>query len=101
LIIGGGYIGLEFGQMFRRFGSQVTVIQRGANLLAREDSDVAEEVANIMREDGLEVLLETKPVSVEQSSHGTISLMVQTKMGERILTGSHLLMAARSWPSWK
>ncbi|HYU71730.1 MAG TPA: FAD-dependent oxidoreductase, partial [Ktedonobacteraceae bacterium] len=54
LVVGGGYIGLEFGQMFRRFGSQVTVIQRGANLLAREDPDVAEEVANIMREDGLE-----------------------------------------------
>jgi len=76
LVVGGGYIGLEFGQMFRRFGSQVTVIQRGANLLAREDSDVAEEVANIMREDGLEVLLETKPVSVKQLSQGNIQLTV-------------------------
>src|SRR5215470_19772274 len=51
LVVGGGYIGLEFGQLFRRFGSQVTVIQRGAGLLAREDPDVAEEVAKIMRED--------------------------------------------------
>jgi pyruvate/2-oxoglutarate dehydrogenase complex dihydrolipoamide dehydrogenase (E3) component len=99
LVVGGGYIGLEFGQLFRRFGSQVTVIQRGAGLLAREDPDVAEEVAKIMREDGLEVLLETKPVSVEQSSTGTISLMVQTKMGERILKGSHLLMAAGRVPN--
>ena len=99
LIVGGGYIGLEFGQMFRRFGSQVTVIQRGVGLLAREDPDVAEEVANIMREDGLEVLLETRPVSVEQSSHGTISLVVQTKMGERTLTGSHLLTAAGRVPN--
>ncbi len=99
LIVGGGYIGLEFGQMFRRFGSQVTVIQRGANLLAREDPDVAEEVANIMREDGLEVLLETKPVRVEQSPNGTISLTVQTKTGERTLTGSHLLMAAGRVPN--
>src|SRR3989475_3764504 len=71
LIIGGGYIGLEFGQMFRRFGSHVTMIQRGAHLLAREDTDVAEAVADIMREDGLEVLLETKPVRVEQSSNGS------------------------------
>jgi pyruvate/2-oxoglutarate dehydrogenase complex dihydrolipoamide dehydrogenase (E3) component len=94
LVVGGGYVGLEFGQMFRRFGSQVTVIQRGAYLLAREDPDVAEEVANIMREDGLAVLLETKPVHVEQSANGVISLVVQTKTGERILTGSHLLMAA-------
>jgi len=99
LVVGGGYIGLEFGQLFRRFGSRVTVIQRGAALLAREDPDVAEEVAKIMREDGLEVLLETKPVSVEQSSTGAISLKVQTKMGERILDGSHLLMAAGRVPN--
>ena len=99
LIVGGGYIGLEFGQMFRRFGSQVTVIQRGANLLAREDADVAEEVAKIMREDGLEVLLETKPISVKQLSEGNIQLMVQTKTGERILNGSHLLMAAGRVPN--
>lgn len=57
LIVGGGYIGLEFGQMFRRFGSQVTIVQRGANLLAREDADVADAVASIMREDGLNVLI--------------------------------------------
>jgi pyruvate/2-oxoglutarate dehydrogenase complex dihydrolipoamide dehydrogenase (E3) component len=99
LVVGGGYIGLEFGQLFRRFGSQVTVIQRGAGLLAREDPDVALEVANIIREDGLEVLLETKPVSVEQSTTGAISLTVQTKMGERILHGSHLLMAAGRVPN--
>jgi pyruvate/2-oxoglutarate dehydrogenase complex dihydrolipoamide dehydrogenase (E3) component len=99
LVVGGGYIGMEFGQLFRRFGSQVTVIQRGAALLAREDPDVAQEVANIMREDGLEVLLETKPVSVEMSSTGVISLTVQTKMGERILLGSHLLMAAGRVPN--
>ena len=78
LVVGGGYIGLEFGQMFRRFGSQVTVIQRGAYLLAREDQDVAEEVAKIMREDGLEIFLETKPVSVTQPSAGNIQLTVQT-----------------------
>jgi len=99
LVVGGGYVGLEFGQMFHRFGSQVTIIQRGAYLLTREDPDVAEEVANIMREDGLEVLLETKPVHVEQSAHSAISMAVQTKTGERILTGSHLLMAAGRVPN--
>src|SRR5438876_692972 len=99
LVVGGGYIGLEFGQMFRRFGSQVTVIQRGANLLAREDPDVAGEVANIMREDGLEILLETRPVSVKQLSQGNIELAVQAKTGERTLNGSHLLMAAGRVPN--
>jgi pyruvate/2-oxoglutarate dehydrogenase complex dihydrolipoamide dehydrogenase (E3) component len=99
LVVGGGYIGLEFGQMFRRFGSPVTVIQRGEYLLAREDADVAMEVANIMREDGLEVLLDTKPVSVKQLSPGNIQLTVQTKTGERTLNGSHLLMAAGRVPN--
>ncbi len=99
LIIGGGYVGLEFGQMFRRFGSQVTVIQRGAFLLSREDPDVAEEVAHILREDGIEVLLETKPVRVEQTAQGTIHLTVQTPAGERTLSGSHLLAAAGRVPN--
>ncbi len=99
LIIGGGYVGLEFGQMFRRFGSQVTVIQRGAFLLSREDPDVAGEVAHILREDGIEVLLETKPVRVEQTAQGTIHLTVHTPAGERTLRGSHLLAAAGRVPN--
>ncbi len=99
LIIGGGYVGLEFGQMFRRFGSQVTIIQRGPKLLAREDPDVADAVANIMREDGIEVLLETKPLRVEQSAGGAIHLTVHTPTGERTLTGSHLLEAAGRVPN--
>src|SRR5207249_2634971 len=54
IVLGGGYIGLEFGQMFRRFGSRVTLVHRGKHLLAREDADVADEVARLLREDGLE-----------------------------------------------
>ncbi|HKV58216.1 MAG TPA: mercuric reductase, partial [Ktedonobacteraceae bacterium] len=99
MIIGGGYVGLEFGQMFRRFGSRVTVIQRGPKLLAREDTDVADEVANILREDGIEVLLETKPVRVEQSADGVIHLTVQTSTKEHTLPGSHLLLAAGRVPN--
>src|SRR5207247_6180854 len=94
LVIGGGYVGLEFGQMFRRFGSQVTIVQRGKYLLNREDPDVAGEVAKIMREDGIEVLLETTPVRVEQGANGAIQLKVRTPAGERTLNGSHLLLAA-------
>src|SRR5436309_4916751 len=85
--------------MFRRFGSQVTVIQRGAYRLAREDPDVAEEVAKIMREDGINVLLETKPVRVQQSADGTIAMTVQNATGEQTLSGSHLLMAAGRVPN--
>ncbi|HLH60840.1 MAG TPA: mercuric reductase [Ktedonobacteraceae bacterium] len=99
LVIGGGYVGLEFGQMFRRFGSAVTIVQRGANLLTREDPDVAEAVANILREDGLGILLQTKPVSVEKTNDGHIALTVQGPDGERVLYGSHLLMAAGRVPN--
>src|SRR5438105_12351519 len=61
LIIGGGYIGLEFGQMFRRSGSQVTLIQHNLRLLMSEDEDVSDEIAKILREDGITLLTNTKP----------------------------------------
>ena len=57
LILGGGYIGLEFGQLFRRFGSRVTIVQSGKQLLTREDPDVAEEILKILREDGIDIIL--------------------------------------------
>lgn len=98
LVLGGGYVGLEFGQMFRRFGSQVTVVQRGAYLMGREDPDVADEVATILREDGVEILLETSAVRVEEAG-GAIRLTVSTPEGERVLEGSHLLAAVGRTPN--
>lgn len=70
----GGYIGLEFGQMFRRFGSQVTIVQRGKQLFAREDDDVAEDVAKIRREDGITIMLETAVLRAENSVEGKINM---------------------------
>ena len=99
LVLGGGYIGLEFGQMFRRFGSEVTIIQRGKQLLSREDPDVAEEVAKILREDGIEVWLESQAILVEQPADGQVQLSVQTPDGIRMLNGSHLLVAAGRQPN--
>ena len=98
LILGGGYVGLEFGQMFRRFGSQVTIVQRGEQLLAREDADVAEAVAEILREDGVEVLLKADAQRVERSGDDIV-LTVRTPEGERTLRGSHLLTAAGRMPN--
>src|SRR5215467_10369446 len=89
IIIGGGYIGLEFGQMFRRFGSAVTVIQRAARLMTIEDDDVADEVAAILRDDGVTVLTSTTPVRVEPADGGGLRLTVSTADGERGLEGSH------------
>ena len=99
LIFGGSYIALEFGQMFRRFGSKVTIIQRSAHLLSREDTDIADAVAGILREDGIEILVETHVSHVGQNLNGNIEMAVQTAEGERILTGSHLLVAAGREPN--
>jgi pyruvate/2-oxoglutarate dehydrogenase complex dihydrolipoamide dehydrogenase (E3) component len=98
LVLGGGYIGLEFGQMFRRFGSRVTVVQHGQQLLGREDADVAEEVAKLLREDGIEVLLDTHPLRVRKSAAG-IEMDVRTPQGERTLAASHLLVATGRLPN--
>ncbi len=68
LVLGGGYVGLEFGQLFRRLGSQVTIIQRGTRLLTREDDDVADAVTAILREDGIQVLLETTPLQAAREA---------------------------------
>jgi pyruvate/2-oxoglutarate dehydrogenase complex dihydrolipoamide dehydrogenase (E3) component len=98
LVLGGGYVGLEFGQMFRRFGSRVTVIHRGPTLLGREDPDVAEEVAKILREDGLDVILEAGARDVQATPEG-YRLRVRTPQGERTVTGSHLLVATGRVPN--
>ena len=100
LVVGGGYIGVEFSQMFRRFGSQVTIVQLGKQLLVREDPDVAEEVAKILREDGIDVLLQTETRKVEPSGYGRIQLTIGTpKEKERTLIGSHLLVATGRVPN--
>ena len=99
LVLGGGYVGLEFAQMFRRFGSEVTVVQRGPQLLAREDADVAEAVADVLDEDGIEVLLETEAQSARQDEGGGIQLTVSGPDGGRTLSGSHLLVAAGRPPN--
>jgi pyruvate/2-oxoglutarate dehydrogenase complex dihydrolipoamide dehydrogenase (E3) component len=99
LVLGGSYVGLEFAQMFRRFGSEVTVVELGKQLMGREDADVAEAVADIMHEDGIGVLLNTQARHVEQGDGGRIRLTVGTPEGERTLEGSHLLVAAGRPPN--
>ncbi len=98
IVAGGGYIAMEFGQLFRRFGSQVTVIQRGKQLLAREDPDVAEEVRKILVEDGIEVLLETSLASV-RGGDGSVEVTVSSGGSERTIHGSHLLNAVGRTPN--
>jgi pyruvate/2-oxoglutarate dehydrogenase complex dihydrolipoamide dehydrogenase (E3) component len=98
LILGGGYIGLEFGQLFRRFGSRVTIIQSAGQLLNREDPDIADEVAKILRQDGVEIVLGAKATRVNRSD-GTIRLQVQQAGNSTTLVGSHLLVATGRVPN--
>ena len=98
LVLGGGYVGLEFAQMFRRFGSAVTVVQQGKQLLAREDPDVAEEVLKVLQEDGIEVLLQTEATRVQAAAGGVV-LELRGPAGDRTVAGSHLLVAAGRVPN--
>lgn len=98
LVLGGGYIGLEFGQMFRRFGSRVTMVQFGPQLLRGEDADIAEEVLKIMREDGVEVLLNSRATRVAKAANG-LELTVESDGRSQIIFGSHLLVAAGRVPN--
>jgi pyruvate/2-oxoglutarate dehydrogenase complex dihydrolipoamide dehydrogenase (E3) component len=98
LILGGGYIGLEFGQLFRRFGSGVTIIQSANQLLRREDPDVADEVTKILHQDGIEIVLNAQATRVDQSS-GEILMQIQSSGNSKTLAGSHLLVATGRVPN--
>jgi pyruvate/2-oxoglutarate dehydrogenase complex dihydrolipoamide dehydrogenase (E3) component len=98
LIIGGGYIGIEFSQMFRRFGSKVTVIQAGSRLLHEEDPDVVAEVTKILREDGIEVLLNAHTQKAAQAN-GVIRLTVMVEGKAQTVEGSDLLVATGRVPT--
>ena len=98
LILGGGYIGLEFGQLFRRFGSRVTIVQNGGQLLAREDADIAEAVNKILAEDGIEILLNANATRVEQHG-GRVQLHVEHGGISATYAGSHLLAATGRVPN--
>ncbi len=100
LVLGGGYIGLEFGQMFRRFGSRVTIVQRAHQLLHREDEDVAEQVRQILEEDGIEVLLDSEAVAVKAAAPGVI-VTIRTPGGERRIQATDLLVAVGRTPNTK
>ena len=98
LVLGGGYVGLEFGQLFRRLGSRVTIVQSGPQLLAREDPDVAEAVAKILTEDGIQVLLNARAERVSRL-RSQISLSVRAGAKVRKIEGTHLLVATGRVPN--
>lgn len=99
VVLGGGYVGVEFAQAFRRFGSKVTVLEYGGQLLGREDPDVAEAVRAIFEEDGIDVVLGANTQFAEGRSGDRVRLRVKTEAGERTIEGSDILVAAGRTPN--
>ena len=98
LIIGGGYVGLEFGQLFRRLGAQVTIVHRGTQLLSREDADIADAMRTILEEDGIRVLLQSSARSVT-GNDGDLRVTVEGPDATEIVPASHILQAAGRIPN--
>ena len=93
IVLGGGYVGIEMAQAYRRFGSRVTIIEPGRQLMGREDADVAEEIQRILEGEGIEVQLNAQPVDVRGLSGDAVTLTVRAATGERKIEGSDLLVA--------
>ena len=99
IVLGGGYIGLELAQAMRRFGSQVTVIERGPQLASREDPDVGAALLALFQDEGIDVLLGTRVSQVEGHSGEHIRVHAQDGRGERIVEGTDLLVATGRTPN--
>jgi pyruvate/2-oxoglutarate dehydrogenase complex dihydrolipoamide dehydrogenase (E3) component len=99
IVVGGGYVGLEFAQAYRRFGSRVTIIEHGPQLMAREDPDVSEELQHILSGEGIQFLIGAKIVRVDGRSGKHVSLVVRTSSGEQTVAGSDILVAAGRIPN--
>jgi pyruvate/2-oxoglutarate dehydrogenase complex dihydrolipoamide dehydrogenase (E3) component len=98
IVVGGSYIGLEFGQMYRRFGSRVTIVEMAPRLIAREDEDVSQAVREILEREGIAVRTGAECLSVERQGSG-ISIGVECKEDEPSVGGSHLLLAVGRVPN--
>jgi pyruvate/2-oxoglutarate dehydrogenase complex dihydrolipoamide dehydrogenase (E3) component len=99
IVLGGGYVGLEMAQAYRRFGSRVTVIESGPQLMSREDPDVSDEVQRILSAEGVAFLMATEALNVDGRSGEGVSLMVRTPSGEQKVEGSDILVAAGRVPN--
>jgi pyruvate/2-oxoglutarate dehydrogenase complex dihydrolipoamide dehydrogenase (E3) component len=99
VVLGGGFVGLELGQAMRRFGSRVTILERGRKLAAREDPDVASEICRLFQDEGIEVLFNTEVLGVEGLSSEGLRIRLRDPQGERTLGGSDLLVAVGRVPN--
>jgi pyruvate/2-oxoglutarate dehydrogenase complex dihydrolipoamide dehydrogenase (E3) component len=99
VILGGGYVGLEMAQAYRRFGSRVTVLEHGPRLASREDPDLADALGRLFSDEGIDVYLSTEVLRVEGRSGDSVRLRVRTPQGERHIEGSDILVATGRTPN--
>ena len=99
IVLGGGYVGLEFAQAYRRFGSRVTVLDRGPQLLSQEDPEVSQAIEKLFADEGIEVLLAAELVKVEGRSGESVRLHISTPQGKRVIEGSDILAATGRTPN--
>ena len=99
IVLGGGYVGLEMAQAYRRFGSRVTIIEPGPQIMGREDRDIADEMQRLLADEGIAFLIEAEPLKVQGRSGEEVSVTVCTASGEEKIEGSHLLVAAGRVPN--
>jgi pyruvate/2-oxoglutarate dehydrogenase complex dihydrolipoamide dehydrogenase (E3) component len=99
IVLGGGYVGLEFAQAYRRFGSRVTIIQQGAQLLSQEDRDVSDEMQRILSGEGIECLVSAQTLRVDGRSGKDVTLTVRTPTGQQRIEGSDILVAVGRTPN--
>ncbi len=99
IVLGGGYVGVELAQAFRRFGSEVTLVHNGPQLLNREDPDVAAEVRTIFEEEGIRVLVDAHTQRVEGRSGDRVQLVARSASGEIVVDGTDILVAAGRTPN--
>ncbi len=98
IIIGGSYIGLEFGQMYKRFGSEVTIVEKGSRLVSREDEDVSDEIRRILEDEGIKFRFEAECIGAEMQGN-QILVNVDCSEGDKKIEGSHLLLATGRQPN--
>lgn len=99
IIVGGSYIGLEFGQMFKRFGSKVTIIEKEGRIISKEDDDVSHEIQKVMEREGVEFRLNAACIQAREEKDGKLVVSVKCENGPPEVSGSHLLVAVGRTPN--
>ncbi|MFM0117774.1 MULTISPECIES: mercuric reductase [unclassified Paraburkholderia] len=99
IVFGGGYTGIEMAQAYRRFGSRVTIVEHGQQLMGREDADVADEMSRVLSGEGIDIVLGAETLKVEGQSGKHVSITVRTAAGEQTIEGSDILVATGRIPN--